>query len=447
MIFPLNRLRLLNGNKMNKVFCCLMGIGLFVSSCSLFEGGQSSSRSERTTTILQPESGEINSGTEPTTKETSLVDTLSQPVILDSRGRKTIALLLPFALDQRSLEQLREQNPLKRNRPLVSLGFYEGALIAIDSLRKQEGGINVLVYDTKNSAEEVRRITAKPEFHEVDLIIGPVFEQEIQEASNYARQKGIPIVSPLRKVSGQQDNPSYFAINPGEEALMNMLAASHQQTERNSKIIIVRQEKSEEIQLCQAYKSGISDSVRRSNLVEITATYLLSSIQDKLSANQTNVLIVPSKDEVFVNSLCRKLSSLQQQYSLKVFGLEDWRKFESIAPESFLRINLHYPVHYYPGIRPTFKTAFEQTYKDRFYGPPGEYAYYGYDLMMYFGRMMQVYGQKWPGVNKMPSRYPGMNEQFRFKEVSFSGSSNTDHNSNQMLHIVRFQQDGFRLSP
>jgi ABC-type branched-subunit amino acid transport system substrate-binding protein len=362
-------------------------------------------------------------------------------------GRFQVAILLPFTLDQRSLDQLRDQNPLKNNRPLVSIGLYEGMLMALDSLRLHQPGLDVFVYDTKNSAEEVRRITAKPEFKQTDLILGPLFELELQEAASYARQESIPLVSPLRKVSGQQRLSTFFALNPGEEELFRLLGADLEQRERRSRMLILRQENEADLLLSKAFQAGFKDSLRRTQVAELVTNFRLSGLEDKLSSVQPNVLFVPSRDEVFVNALCRRLSGLSSAYQVRVYGLEDWREFQSIAPDNFDKIDLHFPVAYWPGMKTAFAAAFEAAYRQQYHAPPSEYVYRGYDLMLYFGRLMQVHGQKWPDTSKLPTRFAGMNDGFRFAAVPPATGSAPDHASNRTLHLLRYQDGAFLPVP
>ncbi len=432
---------------MKQVFVILAGIALGACSCSLFGSGQDSAKKNKAVTVLDPaDPGEKTSPEVIPASQSTPDSLLIKPSLRAEKGRYSIALLLPFSLDQLSLDQLREQNPSKRNRPLVSLGIYEGVLMAIDSLRTRGAGLDLYVYDTHNSADEIRRITAKPEFSQIDLIIGPLFELEIQEAASYARQQGIPIVSPLRKPTGHQRYPSFYAINPGEEELMRLLGASMEVSERRSNIILVHQNQGEESALCEAFKKGFSDSFRLAQVRELVTTYRLTGLDAQLSGVQPNVLIIPSRDEVFVNALSRRLAGLKSQYDIRVYGLEEWRKFESITPDYFNRIKLHYLTHYWSGIRPEFRQRFEDVYRERYHALASEYVYCGYDLMLYFGRMLQVYGLNWPESAKMPGRFPGMNDAFRFRPVS-GEAAGTDHQSNELLHVVRYQNDEFVVAP
>ncbi len=373
-------------------------------------------------------------------------DTLAAPKpSLPGSERYAVALLLPFSLDQLSLDQLREKNALKRNRPLVSLGLYEGVLLALDSLERYGVQLDVYVRDTRNSPEVVRRLLAEREIQEADLIIGPLFDLEMQEALSFARQKGIPLVNPLRKPGGQQRYAGLYALNPGEEMLLRQLGTDLERRERRSRILLVRQEKSEEVSLAQAFRTGFQDSMALRNLKEVATDFRLSQLQSHLTEALPNVLVVPSRDEVFVNALCRFVSGLGDRYEIRVYGLEEWRKFQSVTPEHYERIHWHYPTHYWPEEPLAFSQQMDKASRERFGAPATEYVHAGYDLMFYFGRLMHQYGEKWPAT--LPQRFRGMQHSLNWQPVLTEQDGEPNHIVNIQMRIIRFERYRFAALP
>jgi ABC-type branched-subunit amino acid transport system substrate-binding protein len=429
----------LNGSKHRGWHWALLGLVLLWGACT-------STRSDRRPlpVVLEPSpEAPLGGGERPAL---STDDTLSapKPALIGSR-RYAVALLLPFSLDQLSLDQLREKNALKRNRPLVSLGLYEGALLALDSLRHYGVQLDVYVRDTRNSPEVVRRVLAERELQEADLIIGPLFDLELQEALSFARQKGIPLINPLRKPGGQQRYPNLYAVNPGEEILLRQLGADLEQRERRSRVLIVRQDKSEEVALAQAFRSGFRDTLALRNLHEVATDFRLSQLQSHLSEALPNALVVPSRDEVFVNALCRYVSGLGNRYEIRVYGLEEWKKFQSVTPEHYERIHWHYPTHYWPEEASDFSRQLDRACRERFGAPATEYVHTGYDLMFYFGRMLGQYGGKWPAA--LPPRFRGMMQSFAWQPVGQEQGAEADHMANLKLHVIRFDRYRFVAAP
>ena len=74
--------------------------------------------------------------------------------------------------------------------------FYEGALIAANELRSQGLNVNMSLFDTERSPEVISKIIRTEAFRTSDVIIGPVYEDEIGPVMKYSERTGIgPIFS------------------------------------------------------------------------------------------------------------------------------------------------------------------------------------------------------------------------------------------------------------
>ena len=119
--------------------------------------------------------------------------------------------------------------------------------------------------------------------------------------------------------------------------------------------------------------------------------YDIRSISDYLSKTDTNVVIIPSTNPNFVKSMLRDLSLIRRTYPMVVFGLPAWasERFAKIEPDYFEKLHVHITTSTYinaqdPNIQ-TFKVDFYNEYGM----PPSNEAYKGYDLALYFGRMLK----------------------------------------------------------
>ena len=113
------------------------------------------------------------------------------------------AIILPLMLnDSVSSEQMK------------MVEFYEGVLLALDSLKKQGVSIDVHVYDSGDKWASIQPILTRPEMKEMNLIIGPVYDTHITEASTFAENNGIRMVVPFaRQVDAVFTNPYVYQVN------------------------------------------------------------------------------------------------------------------------------------------------------------------------------------------------------------------------------------------
>lgn len=114
-------------------------------------------------------------------------------------GEMELALLLPLSDDNTVRASFME--------------FYEGALIAADELRNAGHSVVLNLFNTERSPETVRTITAAEAFRHSDVIIGPVYEDELAPVAEYSRLTGVPVVSPLADL-GEGYGATVFSMSP-----------------------------------------------------------------------------------------------------------------------------------------------------------------------------------------------------------------------------------------
>ena len=99
---------------------------------------------------------------------------------------------------------------------LPGLDFYQGVMLAIDSLQVDHANIEVTIIDSKNSKEPIAMVLAKPMWDSVSLIIASFKERsEIKPMADFALLKKIPLISAtLPNDGGIADNPYFILLNP-----------------------------------------------------------------------------------------------------------------------------------------------------------------------------------------------------------------------------------------
>lgn len=120
-----------------------------------------------------------------------------------------VAVILPFNLHKKA--------DLKS---MLYTEYYQGFLLAVDSLKRDGYSINVAAYDTEESIEKVEQILSEPKMTLMDLIIAPEQEDAIDMIADFGETHGINVVNSFsmrnEKVANNahvfQTNipPSYF---------------------------------------------------------------------------------------------------------------------------------------------------------------------------------------------------------------------------------------------
>lgn len=437
----------LNGNKAGTwslSFLLISPILLILSSCDLFSGGQGTDPVVIVPVEASEEDPKVN--VNPVDPITEPVDT-AQPPSEPIERRYRIGLLLPFSLDDRSLSNLIIRDEQKRNRPLIGLGFYEGVLLAKDSLERVGIDLDLLVVDSRNSSVEVSRVLGRSDFDNLDLLIGPVFDKGLSSALSWATQESVPLVSPIRPPSDKMISPWFLSANPGDGPLREAAANYIREAFPQAQVLVIHQETDQEMLMSEDFLSALNANVRDSAR-EIQTDYKLEELDEALSLAQTNVLVIPSKDEVFVNAAARYLAEKSLEHDLIVFGLQEWRRFESMKPDNLNKIQFHYATSYW--VNDSLQTVrdFNNRYRELYHGPPNEFAYRGYDLVLYFGQLLANKHGRQKGAFRRAfdlrdhvdavESYPNMLDGFSFNPV-LDSDGQFKYLSNKRVHIIRYR--------
>ena len=144
-------------------------------------------------------------------KEKSIIsdETISSALILnqlnsiigDSVVKKSeykIGLMLPFYLDEND-KMNASRNAFKKKgiypRSKFAIEFYNGFLMGLDSLSSDSIRFKLYVYDTKGKdSVRTKELLLKEEFKSFDLIVGPLYSANFEEAAELAKQYEIPII-------------------------------------------------------------------------------------------------------------------------------------------------------------------------------------------------------------------------------------------------------------
>lgn len=388
MISVQNHLQQLSGNK---VYMFLIASIILFSSCGIL----------RPTPKPQPvPDKDYNKPVEVITEPTVITpekaaDSVATKVNAKSWAKKDsydISFLLPFSTDEGELLKLMEDDKVTGYQPLASLEFYEGALIALDTLERLGYKLNIHVFNSLRDSLSTALVMQKEEFKKTDLIIGPIFNDCLKAAVPIAKKNETYLVSPLSPSGNYTDSNKYFimANPPFESQLEATINYILKQNLQANIIVVYRTDKPNETKVAGDFKTAFNKLKSGSN-VTLNEVANFTGITEKLS-NSENFVFIAGNDELYINGLIRDLSKLSRNNAITLIGLPNMLSLESISLDYFETLHLHYPTAYWidpnaPQIK-EFNAAFEARYASR----PSEFAYRGYDMMMYFATMLNTYG-------------------------------------------------------
>jgi LysM repeat protein len=179
-------------------------------------------------------------GTIRTDVNQGTVAKVASKTVVPNTSKKSLVLLLPFNAAKIQSDTLKTMDVrLKKDAFLnMTLDFYSGALMAIDSAKTLGLNVDVKIFDSEESkiSSNVENIIKNNNLQEADAVIGPFYQQYIEKTAELLSAKNVPVISPLSKEIGKSSPNLFQAMPPsdfGKTAMFNYMMS------KNGNIIVV----------------------------------------------------------------------------------------------------------------------------------------------------------------------------------------------------------------
>lgn len=367
--------------------------------------------------------------------------------------RYNVSLLLPFLAD-------RSENVSGDifEGSKWALHFYSGARIALDELAGMGVKLNVSVKDTRaNEASLKRLLSQDPFIRQSHLIIGPYRRDNVRLLADFAKRNDIALVSPYSGTSNlSNDNPNYIMVSPTLQTHCSAIIDHVLDRYAADQVVLVCEENETQKAILNYFQNAYfayagSDQIpplAQYVVSESSSSYAKLELERYLEERDTLVLIAPSWSEPFVYSLLRETDLAREEEDfIAIFGLPQWIGFEQMDYDYFEKLNVHLSSNYYLDQSSGRVRQFRKTFFDEFGTLPRMEAYLGYDVMLYFGKLLHRHGTKFQYFLEQEAE-DYLHTRFAFEPMFRPGEdllkNQVDHFENQFVHILRFQDYQFQ---
>ena len=330
---------------------------------------------------------------------------------LDAMQDLNIALMLPMNINS------------KPNASYVE--FYQGFLLGLDEVKKTSNGNTMLtVYNTSHDQLKVQQIVGSTMFEGTNLIVGPVYEDELNPVLQYAHKNSVPVVSPLANISAVQ-SPALYQLSPAPEKKYEkignlldggrdiyLIYASSNDKEFEQEII-----KELHGRPYAAYNYSFTDqkSTFKPRNAEARA---IESIDDILKGEKPCLFIVLANAETDVDRILGTISSSKVALTDRsepsaqyvVMGTSRWGRFNNIDHTSYFNNNVVMISTYHAKRDSKAVRDFDSRYIEAYGALPSLYAYRGYDTAMIFCAGMRGDIE----YNMLDKRYTPLQTTYKF---------------------------------
>jgi LysM repeat protein/ABC-type branched-subunit amino acid transport system substrate-binding protein len=293
-------------------------------------------------------------------------------------GKKKIVLLLPFNLTKIEGDTINSTSMrLKKDKFLnMTLDFYAGALIAIDSAQTLGISADVKIYDsqeTKNSSN-VAVIIKENHLEDADAFIGPFYQSNIEKTAEIVSGNNIPVISPLSKDIGNPYTNLYQTI-PTIETTKN--AIFDYMTSKNGNVIAVIDKKKE---TSRQYIKTNHKEVLFANLLE-NGSLATESLKKLFVKDKMNYVILETANTGMIKSTMNTMLSVMALYKVQLVILSPNETLDTdeIDFGNLVKLKLMYPSITRENKSPE-ALVFENEFRKKNNIKPSTYATRGFDV-------------------------------------------------------------------
>jgi ABC-type branched-subunit amino acid transport system substrate-binding protein len=349
--------------------------------------------------------------------------------VKQSKGYFNFGILLPLDVETLDPEKIRKNQ--------YALDIYQGMKMAKAVLLKEGITVNIFTYDVANDADKMLELVNNESFKKMDLLIGPLYSETNKIALTYCEHNNIPIINPMsnnRKLL-EEYNLSFLAQPSSAMQAMKAIDFVKKQPFLGRNTAIYYTDSQNDSTMANTYREQMQkigyEIVKFEKILPFS-----DDIGSKLPVNKVSHIFMATSDKKaglsMITALNKKDLSTPLITTAEAFnssnlsnGTFSGREVFCLDPEF---VDLDKPE----------VDGFRKDYLMKYGILPSYYAIHGYDLALFWGRLL---GRNGSNIRK------GLDSRESYKDgYILSGYNYYKSQDNQVLPITTFQNYKFVLA-
>ena len=289
------------------------------------------------------------------------------------------AVLLPFTEGKNRDEQMR------------MVEYYEGFLMAVDSLKRQGVSVNLYTYDTKGKSDVTQSILAKEEMKNMDIIFGPAHAANVKTLAEFAEKNQTRVVVPFSpEVEQVFKNPYIYQVNTPQSYLYSEVYEHFLRKFSKANIVFLDAGtgQNEKAEFIKGMKNELkTNQVAYKHISNSDTLKILAAID----STRENIFIPTSGKDLSLTRLIPQLTQIRRSYpnvDLHLFGYPEWQTYTQDYLASFYELDTYFYSSFYTNNLFSAAIRFTQEYR-RWYSKDmanifPKYGMLGFDTGYFF---------------------------------------------------------------
>ena len=252
------------------------------------------------------------------------------------------AVMLPFMTDGSG----------NRDEQIRMVEYYEGFLMAVDSLKEKGVSIDIYTYDTYNNTSSVKSILAKDEMKNMNIIFGPAYPEQVKPVADFAKKNNIRLVIPFTSKGNEVfNNPSIYQINTPQSYLYSEVYEHFTRKFTNANVIFLDAEDGDKDKA--DFIKGLKEELKGKHIpfTELKGEAITpESLKGAMNATLDNVFIPTSGTNIaLIKLLPQLIVTLRDNpdYRMQLFGYPEWQTYTNDHLASFYELDTYFYSSFY----------------------------------------------------------------------------------------------------
>ena len=301
------------------------------------------------------------------------------------------AVVLPFNTDGTG----------NKDEQVRMVEYYEGFLMAVDSLKEKGVSIDLYTYDSGKTTASVNQVLSKPEMKTMDVIFGPAHADQVKPMADFAEKHNLRLVVPFTsKGDDVFNNPSVYQINTPQSYLYSEVYEHYLRKFPNAHVVFLDANTghTDKVDFIKGLKEELKN--RQMTFKELKGEDInpegMKLVVDSL---RENVIIPTSGRNVALIKILPQMivtSREHPNYNMKLFGYPEWQTYTDDHLASFFELDTYFYSSFYTNnLFPEaiqFTNAYRKWYSKDMANTFPKYGMLGFDTAYFFLLGLHKYG-------------------------------------------------------
>lgn len=303
-----------------------------------------------------------------------------------------VGVILPFSKDGKT-----------RNESDRMVEYYEGLLLAVDSLKRNGSSFEIYTYNSGTEVSDIKKITEENSaLKDLDIIFGPLYANQIEPLAKFALNNKIRLVIPFTsKDNTVFTNSKVYQINTPQSYLYSEVYDHFVRQFNNAHVIFLNSDEKDTAK--EEFVKGLKDQLHQSRMT-------ITDISENSSVQQLKSSLRPGKQNIFIPTSGSNLTLIKilpnlvlttrenPDYEIHLFGYPEWQTYTQDHLTSFFELDTYFYTPFYTNSLMNSSKNFNAKFL-KWYGREMEerfpkYGLLGFDTGFYFLKGLSSFGEK-----------------------------------------------------